>query len=203
MFILYAIPIGILAGYLIGGRLERLGSIRLRWVPLALIGFAIQAVLFTEPFGAWPEGLVPAAYQASTAMVLVAVLRNLAVPGVAIVAVGAACNLAAIVANGGWMPADPAALDSVGGLPPGASNSIVLADPVLRPLTDLFALPAWLPLANVFSIGDVLIGIGVAATIALGMRRGAPVVASQVGPAPVDPAPDADGVAGTAPRAGS
>ena len=26
------------------------------------------------------------------------------------------------------------------------------------PLTDIFALPAWLPFANVFSIGDVLIG---------------------------------------------
>jgi hypothetical protein len=194
MFILYAIPIGILAGYLIGGRLERLGSVRLRWVPLALIGLAVQVVLFTEPFGTWPEGVVPAVYQASTAMVLIAVLRNLAIPGVAIIAVGSALNLAAIVANGGWMPADPVALDSVGGPPPGASNSIVVAEPVLRPLTDLFALPAWLPLANVFSIGDVLIGVGVAATIALGMRRGAPVELPVTGPGP-----EGDGVAGTAP----
>jgi hypothetical protein len=192
MFILYAIPIGIVAGYLLGGRLERLGSIRLRWVPLALIGFGIQAVLFTEPFGTWPESLVPALYQASTAMVLVAVLRNLAVPGVPIVAVGAACNLAAIVANGGWMPADAAALDSVGGLPPGASNSIVIGDPALRPLTDLFALPAWLPLANVFSIGDVLIGVGVAVTIALGMRRAAPALLAKH-------APDPDAIVGAAP----
>lgn len=188
MFILYAVPIGILAGYLIGGRLERLGSVRLRWVPLALIGLAIQVVLFTEPVGTWPEGIVPAVYQASTAMVLVAVLRNLAVPGVAIIAVGAACNLAAIVANGGWMPADRAALDSVGGLPPGASNSIVVAEPALRLLTDLFALPAWLPLANVFSVGDVLIGVGVATTIALAMRRGSPAPQSEAGPAP-DPEP--------------
>jgi Family of unknown function (DUF5317) len=170
MFILYAIPIGIIAGYLAGGRLERLGSLRLRWVPLALIGLAIQVVLFSEPFGPWPAGFVPAVYQASTAMVLIAVLRNLAVPGVTIIAVGAACNLAAIVANGGWMPADPAALDSVGGLPPGASNSIVVSQPALLPLTDLFALPSWLPLANVFSVGDVLIGVGVATTIALAMR---------------------------------
>jgi hypothetical protein len=99
------------------------------------------------------------------------VLRNLAIPGVAVIAVGAGCNLLAIVANGGWMPADPNALASVGGLPAGPSNSIVITNPALQPLTDLFALPAWLPFANVFSVGDVVIGIGVAVTIAAAMRR--------------------------------
>ena len=47
---------------------------------------------------------------------------------------------------------------------------MVTADPVLRPLTDIFVLPAAFPFANVFSVGDVLIGIGVAATIAIAMR---------------------------------
>ena len=55
----------------------------------------------------------------------------------------------------------------------GFSNSVVVADPALRPLTDIFALPAWLPFANVFSIGDVLIGVGIAVVIALAMRRDA------------------------------
>ena len=44
----------------------------------------------------------------------------------------------------------------------------------------MFALPAWLPFANVFSVGDVLIGIGVAATIALAMRMQAPVANSNL-----------------------
>jgi hypothetical protein len=35
-----------------------------------------------------------------------------------------------------------------------------------------------MPAANIFSIGDVLLGIGVAATIALAMRRPARSVAS-------------------------
>ena len=95
-----------------------------------------------------------------------AVVRNVNVPGVWLIAIGAGCNLAAIVANGGWMPADPTALDSIGGLGNGYTNSIVVAEPAVRPITDIFALPAWLPLANVFSLGDVLIGIGIAATIA-------------------------------------
>ena len=79
-------------------------------------------------------------------------------------------NLAAIVANGGYMPADPAALASVVELSPGYSNSVVVADPALRPLTDLYALPAAFPFANVFSVGDVLIGIGIALVIVFAMR---------------------------------
>ena len=31
MFILYAIPIGIVAGYLLGGRLDRLAALRFEW----------------------------------------------------------------------------------------------------------------------------------------------------------------------------
>jgi Family of unknown function (DUF5317) len=170
VFILYAIPFGIVAGYVAGGRLERLGALRLRWAPLALLGLAIQVLIFSAPVSGLVGDAGPAIYIASTAVVLIAVLRNLAIPGVALIAIGAACNLAAIVANGGWMPADATALASVGGLPAGASNSIVVADPALGLLTDLFALPAAMPLANVFSIGDVLIGAGIAVTIALAMR---------------------------------
>jgi Family of unknown function (DUF5317) len=170
VFILYAIPIGIAIGYLIGGRLERVGSLRLRWAPLMVIGLLVQVALFTGPLGPWVGDAGPAVYVGSTALVFVAVLRNVAIPGVSIIAIGAGCNLAAIVANGGWMPADPDALAAVGGPPTGPSNSIVVAEPALQPLTDLFALPDWLPFANVFSVGDVFIGIGIAATIALAMR---------------------------------
>ena len=174
MFILYAIPVGIIAGYLLGGRLDRLAAIRFRWAPLALLGLAVQVALFTEPLASSVGEAGPPIYVASTALVLVAVLRNLDIPGVAIVALGAAANLLAIVANGGFMPADPDALAAIGGIAPGYSNSSVVADPALEPLTDIFAIPAWVPFANVFSVGDVLIGIGVALTIAIGMRVGQP-----------------------------
>ena len=177
MFILYAIPIGIGIGYLLGGRLDRLATLRLRWAPLVLIGLAVQVAIFSDPIGPLVAGAAPAIYVASTGVVLAAVLRNLNIPGVAVVAIGAACNLAAILANGGYMPADPAALASIGGPATGVTNSIVLADPALRPLTDVFALPGWMPFANVFSVGDVLIAIGIAVTIALAMRdRVAPAV---------------------------
>jgi hypothetical protein len=174
MFILYAIPIGIVAGYLLGGRLERLGNVRFRWATLALVGLMIQVALFTAPLGNVVGDAGPPIYIASTAIVLVAVLRNLAIRGVALVAVGAAGNLLAIVANGGYMPTDAEALRSIGAGAPEYSNSSVVADPALAPLTDIFVMPAWLPFANVFSFGDVLIGLGVAVAIAIGMRAGSP-----------------------------
>ena len=170
MFILYAIPVGIVAGYLLGGRMDRLARVRFRWAPLALLGLAAQVALFSDPLAEAVSEAGPAIYVASTALVLVAVLRNLDIPGVAIVALGAASNLVAILANGGYMPADAGALAAIGGIEAGYSNSSTVANPALAPLTDIFAIPAWVPFANVFSVGDVLIGIGVAVTIAIGMR---------------------------------
>lgn len=183
MFILYAIPIGIVVGALAGGRLDSLAGLRLRWVPLILLGLLVQVAVFTDAGGRAAGDAGPAIYAASTAAVFVAVLRNLRVPGVALIAIGAGCNLAAIVANGGWMPADPDALAAVGGLADGYTNSVVVADPALQPLTDVFALPGWLPLANVFSIGDVLIGVGIVVTIAVAMRAGRPATTDAPAPA--------------------
>ena len=170
MFILYAIPLGILAGYLLRGRLDRLGQLRFRWAPLALFGLLVQIALFSEPLSSLVGDAGPLVYVASTIAALVAVLRNLETPGLGLVLLGAGSNLVAILANGGYMPADPAAVASVGGIAPGYSNSSVVAEPVFEPLTDIFATPPWLPFANVFSIGDVLIGVGVAVTIVIAMR---------------------------------
>jgi hypothetical protein len=73
------------------------------------------------------------------------------------------------------MPASAGAAAALGKHDPtGYSNSALIPDPVLGPLTDIFALPAWLPFANVFSIGDVLIGVGIVLVIVKAMRAGAP-----------------------------
>lgn len=176
MFIILAVPIGLVLGFLMGGRLDRLSEIRFEWAWLAVVGLAVQVLLFSTPIGgSFRGGVGEAIYVASTGLVLVAVWRNLRVPGLALVALGAISNLAAIVANGGVMPTTPEAL-AAAGLDPldGFSNSAVLEDPALAPLTDIFALPPWLPFANVFSIGDVLIALGIVIVIAVGMRRGDP-----------------------------
>ncbi len=179
MFILFAIPIGVVLGYLLGGRLDRLAELRFHWAWLAVAGLVAQVLLFAGPIANVVGSAGPPLYVASTAAVLIAVLRNLrAIPGLAFVALGAVSNLAAILANGGVMPASPDAVATAGLVDgEGFSNSVVQVDPALRPLTDIFALPAWVPLANVFSVGDVLIGVGIVVVIAMGMRGSAPVAA--------------------------
>lgn len=166
MFLLYAIVIGVVVGFLLGGRLSGLATLEFRWAPLALLGLAVQLVLFSGPVSDRVGDLGPWIYVASTGMVLAFVLRNLRITGLPIVAIGAASNMLAIVANGGYMPASPEAAAAAGrDAATTYSNSAIVDHAVLAPLTDIFALPAWLPLHNVFSIGDVCIAIGFAITI--------------------------------------
>ncbi len=175
MFVIYAVPLGLLAGRLLGGRLAGLATMRFRWAWLAIGGLAAQVILFGSAVDRLIGAAGPALYVASTVVVLIAVLANLRLPGLPLVALGAASNLAAILANGGSMPADPGAY-ALAGLERGGgfSNSVVTETPALPPLTDIYALPDAFPFANVFSIGDVLIAVGIAVAIAAGMRRARP-----------------------------
>ena len=171
MFMLYAIAIGLVVGRLAGGRIERLGRLQFHWAGLAIAALIVQLALFSAPVTAVIGDAGPPIYVASSAAVLVVVLRNARIPGLPIVAAGAATNLLAIVANGGYMPAAPGALESLG-KQVGAeySNSREFAAAAIAPLGDAFAMPAALPFANVFSIGDVLIGLGVCVAIVWTMR---------------------------------
>ena len=126
---------------------------------------------------------------ASTLVVVAAVLRNLDLPGIWLVVLGAICNMAAIAANGGYMPATPEALASLGKAAPTIySNSAVVASPNLPWLTDRFALPRWLPFANVFSVGDILLAAGVFVLLVVVMRRGRRARRRPPAPTSVEPA---------------
>jgi hypothetical protein len=75
---------------------------------------------------------------------------------------------------------------------PGFQNSTALADPRLAFLGDVFSLPASWPLSNVFSVGDVLIALGVVwALHRIGRSRLAPSWTRQYTrkPAVAKPAP--------------
>jgi hypothetical protein len=178
VFILYAVVAGLLLGVLTRGSLARLGELRLRWAPLIVLGMAVQLALFSSPIGNTLGDTAPLVYVLSNVTVLVAVAANLAIPGLLVVLLGGASNLLAIAANGGYMPVSAEALAAMGRTTKvDYSNSALREDVVLGPLTDIFTMPVWVPMSNVFSIGDVLIGIGIAIAVVAAMHGRGPMIA--------------------------
>jgi hypothetical protein len=161
---------------LTGGRLGRLADVDLRLPGLALVGLLGQVVIISL-FPDMPDWLATTIHFASYALVLAFIWLNRHLPGLWLVAVGGLSNLVVIAANGGVMPASEDALRTAGRSPTEEefTNSEVLRDPQLLFLGDVLPMPSWMPLANVFSIGDVLIAVGIfwcVHSICRGRRRG-------------------------------
>ena len=155
--------LAVLSPVLAGGSLRRLADLRFRGTWILVTALVAQVVAIEVVPGANHE-VLSAVHLATYVAAGWYVVLNRRIPGLWIVAVGAASNGVAIAANGGTLPASRTALDSAGiHLEPGEFlNSGVLEHPHLGFLGDVFAIPAGFPLANVFSVGDVLIVLGVA-----------------------------------------
>ena len=178
MSLLIALVIGIALGFALGGRLGHLAGIPLRWNALIFLGLAVQLLLF-GPLNVLPAASLPPLYLLSNGIAAIWVIRNLAIAGMPCIGLGALSNLVAIATNGGRMPVDAALLTQTRG--PAFAQAVaqhrvptnaVIADSATRLswLTDRFALPPPLPSPVVFSVGDLLIGVGVVWLIAAGMR---------------------------------
>lgn len=147
---------------LLGGKLGRLEEIRLRWLWLAALAFALQVLIVTVV----PEGDTSAhraAHLVSYALVGACIVRNLREVGFLwMIALGGLLNLMAIVANGAVMPASRSALETAGldARSGSFANSDLVEDARLAFLGDVFAIPAGWPGANVFSVGDALMVLG-------------------------------------------
>jgi hypothetical protein len=143
------------------GKLSALGDLRLRRPWLAVAGIGVQVVIVSVlPGGS--SWLHEAAHLASYVLLGACAWSNRRVPGVWLIAAGGLLNFIVIVANGGVMPADPSLIIEAaqrGGH--GFVNSGVVADPRLAFLGDVIATPRSWPLANVFSVGDLVILLGV------------------------------------------
>lgn len=171
MFLAPAVLIGLLTGLLMGGRLSRLAEVRLRGRWLFFAAIALQLIAYPPFIGVRPGDGPATALQVVSYGCLVAVtVLNLRLTGMAIAGAGMLCNLVAILANGGHMPGLPSALADAGLTYDGVrNNSVRDAAPNLPWLVDRWAAPDWVPWGTVFSVGDVLLGIGVAVVIAAAM----------------------------------
>jgi hypothetical protein len=153
--------LALLTPLLAGRSLAGLLRLRLAGLPLVWAALLVQVVAVEVPL---PHLLAAVTHLASYVLAAAFLWLNRALRGLPVVALGAACNAVTIALNGGTLPASATAVRRAG-IPAGDDflNSAVLPHPVLPWLGDVFAWPEPLPLANVFSVGDVLIVLGVGA----------------------------------------
>ena len=163
MFLVAALVLALVAVPFTGGRLRVLGEVRVRFLWLVPIALGAQvAIISVWPGGsrAVHVGVHVASYVVAGAFLWV----NRRLPGARLVALGFAANALVIGVNGGVMPASAKAQEMAGiQLDEGSfENSVAQPDAHLGFLGDVFAIPEPVPLANVFSVGDVLLAAGAA-----------------------------------------
>jgi hypothetical protein len=172
MVLVLAVLAGLVLGRLLGGRVSALAAIPIRAPWLFYAAVALQIAGYPSGVLPWSIGnsLATVLWMASYALLITAVAVNPRLPGAGIVGLGMLSNLAAVVANGGHMPARASALRAAGVLYRGVhNNSEIAVHPKLPWLIDRWPVPAWIPMGNVFSLGDVLIAVGAVVLVCAGM----------------------------------
>ncbi len=163
------IAVGLLLGLFLGGKIERLADIRLKFLPFLFAGvilrFGTEALIV---YGVdFVEELRVPLFGLAYGLLLFTLWQNRLYPGLALAFVGIAINALVIMVNGGYMPVWIPAYEASG--LSGAMGS-VLHVPLpltlgpefllrLGPLADLIPLPIP-PLKNVASIGDMFLTAG-------------------------------------------
>ncbi len=181
MFLIGAVIIGVVLGYLLRGRIINLSSLRLRAWWLVVVAMAIQFSifpLFSER--ALIQYLTTELHLLSYGLLFLFFVINYRICALLILAVGAISNLVVISVNSGRMPSSARALACAGQadiadklVRNGVVGNIVLMGRNTRLdfLGDWLYLPHGVPLATAFSVGDLLIAIGLVLLIVHGMRQ--------------------------------
>jgi hypothetical protein len=177
MVLVDSVAVGIALGLFFGGRLAALAQLPIRALWLVYVAIFLQVLAFPSGTLPWStsDGVARVLWLLSYALLLSFICANFRIRCVPVIALGLLCNLVAILANAGHMPASPGAVHAAGLAYRLRNNSITTAHAHLGWLVDRWAIPAWIPLGNVFSIGDVLIALGTAAAVCLAMLRAEPV----------------------------
>jgi hypothetical protein len=177
MVLILAVALGLVVGLALGGRPGQLADLQLRGIPIFLVVLASQLVIFPTGLFPWTIPGIAATVISFVTYALLCLLGwlNRRIRGFPLAAFGMLCNLAAIATNGGHMPALPSAMRAAGLTYDGVhNNSVADAHPHLAWLVDRFGAPSWLPLANVYSVGDVLLAVGTVILVAAAMGARVP-----------------------------
>lgn len=144
-----------------GGRFARLADLRIRHAWVVAVALVVQVLIISVVPGV-PHAVGAALHIGTYVAAGFVVWANRALPGLLVIGAGAGLNALAITVNGGELPASAGAMRAarVSDDVTHYVNSGPLAHPRLGFLGDVFATPSWLPLHNVFSVGDVLILVG-------------------------------------------
>jgi hypothetical protein len=146
MLIGAALLLCILSVPLLGGRLQALADLEFRRGGFAVAALVIQIVIISIlRVDIW--GLSEEIHLATYFLLGAFLVANRHIPGLLVIALGGALNPDAIEAAGIAHKA-------------GFTNSAATSDAPLGFLGDVFHTPAWLPIHNVFSVGDIEIVIG-------------------------------------------
>jgi hypothetical protein len=182
LLVVIAILGGAAVGFAMGGRLKRLGDLRLSWWPLAFLGLALQLVPVPLDSPAAAHTAAVGLLIASYLTLLVFLVRNFRVPGMPIMAIGFALNALVIGLNGG-MPVRDSALRTAAGpyyertlrrltVEGGAKHHLQRPGDDLLVLSDV--VPVGAPVREVLSVGDLvwLLGSGWVIAAAMSQRPG-------------------------------
>lgn len=180
MLILYFVLIGILLGYITGGRLKNLAGRQFRLIWLAVFAFLVQIIIFSGiPFLKLGSFAITIIHLLSYLCLIAFILLNIIIPGILLIGLGILSNALVIFLNGGYMPtysenlkntsvaANAQVLVQSGTV---NNSSEITSNTILPWLGDIFYLPAWIPFSNVFSIGDIIIAVGICAYFIINMK---------------------------------
>jgi hypothetical protein len=161
MILVLAAALCLLSVPLTRGRIGALAEIRLR-VPGAILAAIGLQVMITSVAKSGSHELHSALHLVSYALAVWFIWANRRIPGMVVIAIGGGMNLLAISVNGGTMPARLGALRTAGLVDtgPGYHNSAAVPDAKLQFLGDIIGVPGPHPLANVISIGDIVLFCG-------------------------------------------
>lgn len=172
VILLLALALAIAWSFARGGRFSPLQTIPIRGWELAVAAFGIQIVVIYLLPATWGNSLRVTMLFISYVLLAVLVWLNRRQQGMWLLGAGLLANWIVILANGGHMPVSYEALVAAGRsylLTGSGTGSLVLAskDILLPPgetrlwfLSDIFVLAPPFPIPAVFSVGDLLIAIG-------------------------------------------